>query len=217
MLMVRVLWGCAETRDHVPSRVLLDSPYPDNLPVVGACRRCNASFAADEEYVACLIDSIVAGSGLPSRAHRPSVLRTLSQRPALAARLESARSELQGVPRFTVEDERVRNVVLKLARGHVLFELNDPQREEPSSIGYAPLCQLEAPTRDEFERIPLYGPSPEVGSRAMQRMLMSEDFAAEWIVVQPGRYRYLAFVGSTVLVRVVLSEYLACEVVWERC
>jgi hypothetical protein len=141
----------------------------------------------------------------------------LSQRPALAARLEGARSDLQGVPHFAVEQARVRNVVLKLARGHALFELNEPQLKEPSNVVYAPLSQWDVSTRDEFERPPLYGPSPEVGSRAMQRMLMSEDFAAEWIVVQPQRYRYLAFVGSNLVVRVVLSEYLACEVVWERC
>jgi hypothetical protein len=30
-----------ETRDHVPSRILLDEPYPENLPVVpsGPCFR----------------------------------------------------------------------------------------------------------------------------------------------------------------------------------
>lgn len=34
-----------ETRDHVPSRVLLDEPYPENLPVVPACRvRSSALF-----------------------------------------------------------------------------------------------------------------------------------------------------------------------------
>jgi hypothetical protein len=26
-----------QTRDHVPSRVLLNEPYPNNLPVVPAC------------------------------------------------------------------------------------------------------------------------------------------------------------------------------------
>jgi hypothetical protein len=31
----------AETRDHVPSRILLDSPYPQNLPVVGAWKTYN--------------------------------------------------------------------------------------------------------------------------------------------------------------------------------
>ena len=35
-----------------------------------------------------------------------------------------------------------------------------------------------------------------------------------WIVVQPERYRFLASPGLPVLVRIVIGEYLACEVVW---
>ena len=44
-----------ETRDHVPSKVLLDEPYPPELPVVGACEKCNASFSMDEQYLACFL------------------------------------------------------------------------------------------------------------------------------------------------------------------
>ena len=37
----------ADTRDHVPSKVLLDEPLPPDLPVVAACaglyfQRCNS-------------------------------------------------------------------------------------------------------------------------------------------------------------------------------
>lgn len=35
-----------------------------------------------------------------------------------------------------------------------------------------------------------------------------------WVVLQPGRYRILVTFDPVVAVRVVLSEYLACEVVW---
>jgi len=48
--------GVDETRDHVPSRILLDEPYPTNLPVVAACQRCNLGCSLDEEYVACLLE-----------------------------------------------------------------------------------------------------------------------------------------------------------------
>ena len=36
-----------DTRDHVPSKVLLDEPYPPDLPVIGACQRCNTSYSLD--------------------------------------------------------------------------------------------------------------------------------------------------------------------------
>lgn len=42
----------ADTVYHVPSKVFLNKPYPDNLPVVSCCKNCNEEFAFDEEYVA---------------------------------------------------------------------------------------------------------------------------------------------------------------------
>lgn len=38
-----------------------------------------------------------------------------------------------------------------------------------------------------------------------------------WVEVQSGRYRYLAALdGTETVVRMVLSEYLACEVRWSQ-
>jgi hypothetical protein len=202
------------TRDHVPSRVLLDQSYPANLPVVPACRNCNQGFSADEEYVACLIDCVLAGAAVPSVTHREKIRRILSEKPALAARLVYARSETDGVTHFSIEDKRVKNVVLKLGRGHTLFELNEAQYVEPSSIWYAPLTSLSDTARSRFEQPLIPSLWPEVGSRAMQRLAASQGGAADWIVVQQGRYRYLAYAGNDVVIRIVISEYLACEVIW---
>ena len=59
--------GMAETRDHVLSRILLDPPYPKNLPVVGACQQCNQGFSKDEQYLVCLLGSVLAGSTDPDK------------------------------------------------------------------------------------------------------------------------------------------------------
>ncbi len=42
----------ADSRDHIPSRVLLDEPYPENIPVAESCTKCNGGFSSDEEYLA---------------------------------------------------------------------------------------------------------------------------------------------------------------------
>src|SRR5579883_1837339 len=52
--------GGTETRDHVPSKVLLDDPLPKNLAVVPACLSCNTGLSGDE-YFACLIECVLAG------------------------------------------------------------------------------------------------------------------------------------------------------------
>ncbi|HEX3530849.1 MAG TPA: hypothetical protein VH988_27620 [Thermoanaerobaculia bacterium] len=192
----------------------MDEPYPPNLPVVGACRLCNEGFSADEEYVACLIDSVIGGSATPASVGREKVRRILSQKPALTARLAGAYREVDRTGRFGVEVDRVRNVVLKLARGHALFELNEPQFRPPEHVRFVPLSLLARNIRDRFEQPPEGSLWPEIGSRAMQRLVAAPDNQPEWVIVQAGRYRYLASADHDVVVRMVLSEYLACEVVW---
>ena len=73
--------------------------------------------------------------------------------------------------------------------------------------------------REQFEGEPYPGITrgwPEVGSRAMQRLLIiDEGYSEGWLTVQPGRYRYMTVSEGEVIIRGVISEYLAYEVIWE--
>lgn len=111
--------GIPTTNDHAPSKVLLDEPFPDNLPGVGACGKCNTGFSLDEEYLACLIECVICGSADFTSVHREKVQRILTERPAIAARIAASRREGEGGKiLWEPEATRVQNVVLKLARGH---------------------------------------------------------------------------------------------------
>lgn len=84
-------------------------------------------------------------------------------------------------------------------------------------MAMAPLLNLTAEQRHAFETPPEDNLWPEIGSRAFLRAaVVNFDAVLDdgWQVVQPGRYRYLVAEGPTT-VRMVLSEYLACEVVWD--
>jgi hypothetical protein len=207
--------GNTKTRDHVPSKVFLDKKYPTNLPVVPACKPCNHGFSLDEEYVACVIECSLTGSIDANGVQRQKVRRILRKKPKLVARLAQKREEnLFGDVSFHVEVSRVKNVVIKHARGHAAFELNEPQLEAPSNVAFAPLLSLSSEILKNFET-PLFSTIlPEVGSRAMQRLVDVDAKPPGWITVQPGRYRYLTSVGDGIVVRFVFSEYLACEVRW---
>jgi hypothetical protein len=220
--------GPEETRDHVPSGVFLDSPLPENLPVVWACWSCNNSFSRDEEYVACLIESAVAGSTDPDRIRRPRVASILRRAPALRAKIEKAKSSKNGQTQFSIESERVKNVVLKLARGHSAFELSQIRRREPSSLCWYPLAFMKEDERDSFDAAHFFQMYPEVGSRGLQRSLVlkvrlqsAKDelklglLMNDWVDVQEGRYRYLAIDDTDgMTIKIVIAEYLACEVKW---
>lgn len=210
-----------DTRDHVPSKALLDEPYPSHLPVVGACQTCNASFSLDEQYLACFVDCVICGDAVSSESHRPKIQRILEDNPALRRRIEDARKwDDAGNLRWEVEIERVHNVILKLARGHAAYELY-PKLELPSVVTFVPLQMLGDAARVAFESVvdDRIGTWPEIGSRAFLRACgVSPDrlqVSGGWVVVQSDRYRYTVKEPGGVLVRMVLSEYLACEVIWE--
>lgn len=210
--------GEPSTADHVPSKVLLDEPYPNNLPVVQACEACNNRFSADEPYLACLVECALTGSVDPDSVHRPKIKRSLTERPGLASLIWSCRHEdACGNVHWEADANRVRNVVLKLARGHAAFEYSEPQLEEAERVSFLSISVLSAEQLRSFETPPVETVWPEIGSRAFLRAVVLNSVVAfndGWQVVQPGRYRYLVSHSRPMAVRFVLSEYLACEVVW---
>ncbi len=206
--------GPEETRDHAPSRVFLDEPFPESLPTLPSCLACNSSFSLDEEYLACLIECAKAGSVAAAMISRPKIAATLTRKSALQARLAANRVETPGEVIWKPEDQRVRNVIVKLARAHAAYEQNEPQLDDPASYAVYPLCAMTDEMRKGFETPPDTGLWPEVGSRAMHRIVVGAEGEYPWIQVQPERYRYLVASGP-MTVRIVIAEYLAAEVGWD--
>lgn len=203
------------TADHVPSKVLLDEPYPDNLMVVSACGPCNSGHSLDEEYLACFIDCVVSGSAEPDRVGRLKIQRSLAQNRRLAAQLAASRVGTEPII-WKPEIERVRNVIVKLARGHAAYEFSEPHTDEPESAGFMPLSTMSHEQLLAFEDVSGsdFAGWPEIGSRAFMSVVEGhpESALGRWVTVQPGRYRYS--VPDQFSVRMVLSEYLACDVRW---
>jgi hypothetical protein len=213
-------YGEANTRDHVPSKVLLDEPYPPQLPTVHACERCNTGFSSDEQYLSCFIECVLRGTTEPGSLGRPKVKRILGEEPKLRELIQGSMTRDGDTLLWKLETERVKKVILKLATGHAAYELFT-QDEPPCHIELNPLVGLSEQQRCDFESSPWgqFGPWPEIGSRAFVRACGAkvDEFSqvGDWVVVQPGRYRYAVNETGGVLVRMVLSEYLACTASWE--
>jgi hypothetical protein len=210
--------GPTENRDHCPSRVFLDEPYPTNLPIVPACVKCNGGFSLDEEYLACLLSCVVAGTTEPDAQLRPKIRRILKEKPSLRTLIERQRRlDETGTPTFLWDRSRVWSVLTKLAQGHALYELHENCAHKPDEVLCFPLHLINERTRDQFEQPPTGGPAvwPEVGSRMMTRLIEGVGLeAGGWIIVQAGRYRYRAIVSGHVEVSLVLHEYLGCRIAW---
>jgi hypothetical protein len=190
-----------------------------------SCLSCNLGFSLDEEYFACLIECVLIGEVDPTKVERQRIAEILSKNIRLAEMLKQSRVvKDNGTIEWQADAKRIASVLLKLARGHVAYELNEPQLEEPNFFAFKPLLSMTEPERSAFEDDGPHDLSsepfwPEVGSRAMQRIMVVGNMLLDegWLVVQEDRYRFLPLCGPAGLgARIVIREYLACEVIWNR-
>ena len=163
------------SRDHIPTRALLNTPYPENLMDVGMCQECNSGFARDEEYFVAFLASVISGSTEPDPVKFPAASRILAHNRRLRNRIDAARRIETTLGKdtlvtWTPELERIERVIVKNARGHVLFELGQAIEMPPNHVAIAPIQQLTPMQLSQFQHP--QGPSlwPEVGSRLMLRL-----------------------------------------------
>lgn len=211
------------TREHVPSRCLLDEPFPEDLMTMVACRQCNEGYARDEQYLSALLTAVLAGSTDPDRQKTPKAGRMFKEQPGLRARIAEASVKTitlfgETETTFWPETDRVRSVVVKNARGHAVYELDIWAGNDPAHVVAFPLQSLSEEEYQQFEAVgPRIAPWPEIGTRAFQRLFAGEqsDMSGPWVIVQKGVYRYAVMdQGHGLLVRSIISEYLATEVYW---
>lgn len=207
-------------RDHAPSKVLLDEPFPANMPLMKVCQPCNSSFAEDEEYVASFLGAVLSGSTEPDAQVVDRSARIFRSNPGLRSRIEKAkRVERNLFGDETVswgpEHARFERVLVKNARGHAFYEISEPMLEEPTKVWFGPLALLDDKQTSVFENVAWpNGLWPEVGSRMMTRFITGADLDEGWVIVQEGVYRY-AVIQPRTIVRIVMREYLAAEIVWD--
>ncbi|QCO05091.1 hypothetical protein D3867_24155 (plasmid) [Azospirillum argentinense] len=185
---------------------------------VPSCYDCNNSASLDESWLACVVECAVTGEVEAERISRPVIAKMLAHSPALASSMAAIRLITENGTTFYPDMNRVRHIVTKIARAHAAYELHEHFEHEPIAVNVFPLSLLSDHALQDFEslgggKLAMW---PEVGSRAMQRLL--EGYPGDrpgWVVVQKGRYRYMAGIEDGRVVRMVLSEYLGCEVVWD--
>ncbi len=205
-----------DTRDHVPSKILLDEPFPENLPVVPCCDKCNQSFSLDEEYIACLIECVLSGTTDINQLKREKIKKILQNKRPLREKIFHSMNETNGQASFNVEVDRLRNVILKLAKGHAKYENSEPIFDEPIHFAFKPLQTMTEKEIDIFLADSELTKSPEVGSRAMQNFLIdtNKNVHSHWTVVQPNNYSYCVTANPGRLsVKIIVWDYLAAEIV----
>lgn len=219
--------GLADTKDHIPSKCLLDKPYPENLSVVKCCNTCNQSFSSDEQYFACLIECIKAESTNIKDIERDFIRDILEKSPSLRKRIENNTKTTDGNVIFYPEEERIKNVLLKLVKGHTAYELSLSRLDDPQFFWFGLLNSLSEENKIDFNSAHFQENVGEIGSRSMQRFLVTTIINQngeninliinDWIDVQENKYRYITIEDKgKIMVRIVIDELFGCEAVWEK-
>ncbi len=188
----------AANRDHVPTKSLLSKHIrergaifdrkPDHsdgyLPQILVCKACNSGFSEDEAYLLCCLHALRAGSLYPDREFFPDSWNILRSNRHIVRLLKADASGqlplFNNLEPFILQPdmERIKNVVVKNARGHVYHEIGEPMLELSSSVMVTQISAMTDDQRAEFEAI---GSGmeiwPEVGSRMMLQMCEDSNLA----------------------------------------
>lgn len=220
--------GDTFTREHSPSKVFLDGPLPENLPITYSCSECNSSFSKDEEYLAAIIECMRCNTYEIEGLERKKVKKILEKNQRLHREIKNAFESTKGA--IAIDLKRTNNIILKLARGHLTFEMCEIALCPPTALGISFIHNMNEEERYEFESLVEADVLYEISRVSMELAVIEYSLYSEkenkhvkvrkivypWQDVQDGRYRYMcAFNSGLLIVRVVISEFMFAEVIWD--
>lgn len=225
----------ADTREHAPSKIFLNEPYPNDLIVLPACKDCNNSFSADELYSEVYIDSLKYLSGFKDSLSKENTIRLYKS---------TAFSDAQNAYKNYIEtgkielNNKLKRILIKLSVCHCVYELS-----EGYSIGNNVLdCEsIEvffglnmSRTRIKEFHMPVYMNDkvlPELGSRVYDNIYVIEPVLTPvnggeskiissaimlWTVIQEGNYEYIAWIEDDKMhVKIAIHDFVFSHVVFK--
>lgn len=169
----------SHTREHAPSRVFLNKPYPeDDLPVLPSCERCNNGFSNDELYTEVYIASMKYLSG-----YADSLSEHNQEHMYLNTAFLDAQNDLSKYynGESISTNGKVVRILTKLAVCHMVYELSegycvDNACIEPTSVSYSFAFDMSADEKKQYDNFIFMNDKqvPEIGSRVFDKIFVLE-------------------------------------------
>ncbi|MFC9540758.1 hypothetical protein ACFTQ7_12830 [Lysinibacillus sp. NPDC056959] len=215
----------SHTREHVPSKVFLQKPFPDDLPTLPACYECNNAFSKKELLVSLLIQIM-----------KKELLNNYEFPESTNGRIEKNEGLLMKVKNIIATgdtsklDSDIRSVLVKLARGHSVWDLSkgyyidsDAVNHDSINVDYRFLHEMTQDEINDFLAVYIVSrlPLPEIGSRLFDtRLLVYQDDTENinevivlWEEVQEGEYEYICYQFDNVIeVKIVINNFLFAKI-----
>ncbi len=150
----------ADTREHTPSKVFLRKPYPRELSLVPACKKCNNSFSTDELYSWFIIkvleekDNKYYSFDNDRKSKYSRIYQCAKNEIDEFAKGKLISSDNQ-TSVFVFKSHSLERVLEKLARSHAVFEVSEAFQSEinnwvTDSIYYTYSPILDTDTKDFY-------------------------------------------------------------------
>ena len=222
----------ADTREHSPSKVFLHKPYPNDLPVLPACKRCNNSFSDDELYSEVYIDSLKYISGVSKELTLENKERLYKSFAYYDAQCDYySYLETGEIP----SREKTKKIFVKLALCHSIYELLEGYAKENStfelkSIEYFYRFEKSDKEIKEFLMPIMMNDKvlPQLGSRAYENIQVLEPVLKSlsdestqkiqlvimlWTIIQENEYEYVAWIDNDEInVRIAIHDFVFINV-----
>ncbi|MDR7865773.1 MAG: hypothetical protein RIN56_03090 [Sporomusaceae bacterium] len=218
----------ADSREHIPSKVFLERPYPENLAIVPACSTCNNSFSKDELFLSILVEKLKIK--YYDKGYIPSmeIITRINNNTKISNEIDNA-VEADRINQF---EKRISRILFKLAIGHAVYEISEGYCIKDINVDYSFLPDMTNQELDEFcQPYILNGELyPEVGSRVYDRIMVlefdlvsnneaKEKYKAQvlildWVDVQQSKYSYTGYrFGNEIEVKMIINDFLYSKVV----
>lgn len=211
----------ANTREHIPSKAFLSEPYPEDLATIPACFDCNNGFSEDEKYVSCFLD-ILKEAVYQDYTRRGETARRLEKDKKLKSLLDAQIKKYDERVTYTLDENRLCRILVKLAKGHAGFEMDHISFEDADiKVRYSFVFNMSESAVDAFEEIPQTEIAPEVGSRGCITPFVVQNVETGevagfmlWNDIQENQYRYQVSYNEVggICVKIVIYEMLYCRV-----
>lgn len=144
--------GIADTKDHVPSKSLLERPFPKNLLTINCCKNCNNSFSLDEEYFLNVLTTLSLSPTLVARTEPGgSIYKSRERSDKLYNRIISSLLKENGKTYFKPESNRLNRVIEKYAFGLYYFKYKKiAALNKFKSVGFYPFNAEETRPNEVF-------------------------------------------------------------------
>ena len=203
----------ADSREHLPPRIFVDTPNINEWNIVPACRNCNNGYSEEEQLVACIVEYIIALIYYKGEIQREKIKHTFEKRPKILEKIKKlcvVENNLLQIDRSVID--MIKRIVLKIAKGHFMYECNVFLSDDVDIlIDFEPLLDKER--LDEFNSPIICNYIPEIGSRASNQlyiMMGKNQVMYPWKVVDNDNYRYAI---SPSVLRIVIREFLYIKII----